>query len=222
MAGVLPWSYSSLNAFETCPRRYYLTRITRQVKEPETEATLHGTEVHKALELAVKGEAPLPEKYLPYKPLVDRVMATPGERVVEHQFALTGSFKPTGFFDSDAWVRGVIDLGIINRKAGVVLDWKTGKVKTDGDQLKLFAVAAFASFDQLQTVKTGYVWLKHGKLTSANFKREDAPGIWQEFLPRVRRMEKAQEADRWPPNPSGLCRAWCPVGRKLCDFCGTN
>lgn len=98
----------------------------------------------------------------------------------------------------------------------------TGKVKTDGDQLKLFAAAAFAQYPHVNTVSTGYIWLAHDKLTRRDFTRDEVPVIWQEFIPRIRRMELAQEKDNWPPNPSGLCKAWCPVGKKLCDFCGKD
>ena len=53
MSKPLAWSYSLLQAFETCPRRFKLTRITKEVQEPQSEAMLHGNEVHKSLELAV-------------------------------------------------------------------------------------------------------------------------------------------------------------------------
>jgi len=222
MAAILPWSYSSLTAFETCPRRFYLTRIAKVVQEPQTEATIHGNEVHKALELAIKGEKVLPEKYQQYAPIVDRARATPGKHLVEHKFALTASFKPTTFFAKDAWVRGVIDFAAVGTKSASALDWKTGRVKNDGDQMKLFAAAMVSSFPYLESVKTGYVWLAHGKLTSQEFRKDEVPVIWQEFVPRVRRMENAMETDKWLPNPSGLCRAYCPVGRSNCDFCGSK
>ena len=101
-----------------------------------------------------------------------------------------------------------------------MLDYKTGKPKEDGDQLKLFAATTFALEPWLESVKTGYLWLAHNKVTDASFKREDVSVIWQEFVPRVQRMQKAQELDLWPPRPSGLCKAWCPVGKRLCEFCG--
>jgi hypothetical protein len=49
-----PWSYSSLSSFLQCPRRFYLTRVVKEVKEPPTQATLWGQEVHSALELRIK------------------------------------------------------------------------------------------------------------------------------------------------------------------------
>ncbi len=219
---VLPWSYSSLTAFENCPRRYYLTKVAKAVVEPQNEAATHGNEVHKALELHLTGDKALPAKYEQYRALVDRVKMQPGKRLVEFKFGLTEGYTPTGFFDKNVWFRGVIDVGVVGTKTGTLLDWKTGKPKSDGDQLKLFAAAGFAEFPYLEKIKTGYVWLAHGKLDSKEFTRDDIPGIWQEFTPRVIRMVNALEKDRFMPKPSGLC-GWCPVGIENCEFWkGTN
>lgn len=222
MAGVTPWSFSSLSAFETCPRRFYLTRISKQVAEPQTEATLWGNQVHKALELAVAGQKGLDAKYSAYQPIVDRLRATEGVKYTEQKVGLTENLKPTSFFAKDVWYRGVLDVTVVRDKTAVVLDYKTGKVKSDGDQLRLFAATAFAQYPHVETVRTGYLWLQHDKTTPKTFRREEAPVIWQEFVSRVNRMEDAQERDRWLPNPSGLCAKWCPVGKKLCDFCGKD
>lgn len=219
---VLPWSYSTLQAFETCPRRFYLTRISKQVSEPQHAASMWGNEVHKALEKAVKGEEPLPTRFKEYASIVTRVRQTPGKKLCEQKFGITASFRPTDFFAKDVWFRGVIDLNVIGTKKAATLDYKTGKIKTDGDQLKLFAAATFTHFPYLEEVTTGYLWLKDDKLTPATFTKDDIPVIWQEFLPRVNRMEQAQKNDVWMPRPSGLCREYCPVGKKLCDFCGKD
>jgi hypothetical protein len=220
--GVLPWSYSSLTAFETCPRRYHLTRITKEVREAQTEATTHGNEVHKAMELHIKGEKPMPEKYAAYRKIAERAKMEPGKKLVEFKFGLTASFRPTEFFAKDVWCRGVIDYAAITPKSASVLDWKTGKPKVDTDQLKLFAAVTFATNPYITSVKTGYIWLGHGKISVEKFKKEDTPAIWNEFTPRVIRMVKAQEQDRFPPNPSGLCKNWCPVPNSKCEFSGKN
>lgn len=222
MPNVVPWSYSSLQAYETCPRRYKITKIDKLVTEPQTQATMWGNEVHKALELAGKGEQPLPERFKEYQPIVMRLQKSAGKKLFEYKFGLNKSLKPTTFFGKDVWVRGVIDVGLIGTKTGVILDHKTGKPKTDGDQLKLFAGVAFSAFPHLEKVHTGYLWLAHNKVDQATFTKADAPNIWGEFAMRVRRMEISQEKDDFPPKPSGLCREWCPVGRKLCEFCGKD
>lgn len=217
---VIPWSYSSMTAFETCPRRYYLTKVTKDVSDPPGEAALHGTMVHKAIEDYLNGTAEFPDKYGQYRRTVDAVKAACGVLSVEHKFALTRGFKPTDFFGKDAWVRGVFDVHVVSGANATVLDWKLGKIKEDHEQLKLFAAATFATAPEVQSVKTGYVWLAHNKVTKQTFDREEAPGIWQEYLPRVRRLEKAQETGNFPPKPSGLCKAWCPCTRAHCEFSG--
>ena len=222
LANVIPWSYSSLTSYETCPRRHKILKIDKLIKEAQTEAILWGNRVHKELELAVADGKPLGPEYVQYQGIVSKVMSAPGEKFAERKFALTASFKPTEFFAADAWMRGVIDLTVVNGKTAAVVDWKTGKVKTDGDQLKLFAAAGFAIYPEVNTVNTGYAWLAANTVTTKRFTRDEVPVIWQEFIPRVARMEAAVENDNWPPKPSGLCKNYCPVGRRLCSHCGKD
>lgn len=215
------WSYSALTAFETCPRRYQLTRVTKEVVEKQTEATLWGNKVHKALELFAKGKQPLPPDFKAYEKYVRKIQSYEGKRVVEEKIALTSSFRPTTWFAKDVWVRGIIDIGVVGSDTAYLLDWKTGKRKPDSDQLKLFAALAFAHYPWIDKVVTGFIWLKDAKFDKGTFTREQLPEIWNEFLPRVTRLELAYKDDKWVAKPSGLCKNWCPVGKRLCEFCGT-
>lgn len=216
----MPWSYSSLTAYETCPRRFFLTRISKQVSEKQTEATMHGNEVHKALELYVGGKQGLPEKYSRYKEVADNIRAARGEKLLEYKFGLTKDLRPTTFFGKDVWCRGVLDVGVLRNKSATILDYKTGKRKFDTDQLKLFAMAAMSNWPFLEYVDTGYVWLQTSQLDTQRFTREERQSIAQEFAIRVHRMEQSEAKNEWPAKPSGLCREWCPVGKQLCEHCG--
>lgn len=215
-----PWSYSALTAFETCPRRFYLTRVARQVKEPQTEATIWGNQVHKALELYAKGEKPLPHDLKQFQKYVDKVLSHEGKRVIEQRVALDSSLRPTTWMAKNVWVRGVIDIGVVGSERAFLLDWKTGKRKPDSDQLKLFAALAFASYPWIDKVTTGFIWLKPKEFDKETFTRDQLTEIWGEFHPRLSRLAHAYAEDKWTPKPSGLCRNWCPVGKKLCEFCG--
>jgi len=216
-----PWSYSALTAFETCPRRFYLTRVSREVKEPQTEATLWGNKVHKALELYAKGEKPLQKDFKVFQRYVDKILSYEGKRVVEKQVALDRNLRPTTWMAKNVWVRGIIDIGVVGSEKAYLLDWKTGKRKPDSDQLKLFAALAFASFPWIERVTTGFIWLKPREFDKETFTREQLTEIWGEFHPRLSRLATAYAEDKWTPKPSGLCRSWCPVGQRLCEFCGT-
>lgn len=215
-----PWSYSSLTAYETCPRRFFLTRVSKQVSEPQTDATRHGNEVHSALEKYVGGTAKLADKYEGYRAVADKLKAAPGEKKLEYKFGLTKALRPTTFFGGDVWLRGVLDVCVLQEKTAIVLDYKTGKRKIDADQLRLFAGSALALWPWMEQVKTGYIWLQTGQMDTEVFTQDDKPVIFQEFAARVHRMETSEKKDDWPARPSGLCKSWCPVGKALCDHCG--
>ena len=213
------WSYSALNAFETCPRRYYLTKISKQVKEPQSAEMSEGNAVHKALELHIKGTQYLPDEYKKWLPAVEMVKNASGEVMAERKFALTQNFEETTYFAKDVWMRGVFDVAILNGNKAAIIDWKTGKRKFDADQLKLFAASAFKLWPHVTEVNTSFVWLKEGKADNDKFVADDSPKLWREFSIRVERMEVAADTQNYPPRPSGLCRGWCPVGKALCEHC---
>lgn len=209
-----------LTAFETCPRRFNLTRVTRQVTEPQTTATIYGNEVHKALEHYVGGTATLPERFEQYRPVADKLRIAPGRKLLEYKFGLTRALQPTGFFEANCWVRGVLDVAVVREKSAVVLDYKTGKRKPDHDQLGLFALAATKLWPFAQKVKTGYVWLQSQQMDTKEYTHNDVAPLAQDFAARAQRLEDAHKIDRWPARPSGLCRQWCPVGVTFCEHCG--
>ncbi len=224
MAASLAWSYSALTSFETCPRRHYLTRIAKQVVEPESDAIKWGNRVHGALEAYLLHGAALPVGMEQFKPLADKIKAKgsePGADIAaERKVCLNDSYKPVAYFAKDAWVRGVLDLSVKKGSKLFVGDWKTGKPKPDSHQLKLFAALAMESDPDVNEVVTAFIWLQPGTLTIDRFTREDLAEIWQEFIPRVARLQHAVTANNFPPRPSGLCRSYCPVGKRNCDYCG--
>ncbi len=216
----LPWSYTALTAFETCPKRYYLTRVAKTVADPMGEAAKWGDWVHKQLQAYAESRTPLPPTLTKLAPLVDKVTGQNGTLVVERKMAITERLTETTWFGKDAWCRGIVDLGVIGTRHAFLLDWKTGARKPDNPQLALFAALAMAIHGDLQEVTTAYVWLKDGKLDPKVFTRQQLVDIWRDFLPRVERMRAAFEENKWPERPSGLCRNYCPVGKQNCLHCG--
>jgi len=215
------WSFTSLSAFETCPWRYYLTKVSKEVAEPPYDHRAHGNEVHKLFENHVKGDGHMPEAYKHLWPLADRIRREPGRKECEMKVALNASLQPVAFFAKDVWFRGIFDVALLKPKSVTVLDYKTGKRKPADDQLKLFAGAAFALWPFAEKVTTGYLWLKDKKLDKKEYDRSEKPIIWQEFAQRVGRIEHAMKTDNFPKRPSGLCREWCPVGQRKCEHCGS-
>ena len=218
MTNAMPaWSYSSLNNYETCPRKYYLTRVAKKIIEPQGEAAKYGDDVHKALELSVVNQQPLPDKYSTWQPIASKVMSAKGKRSAELKLAINKSFQPVSWFDKTAWCRGIVDIVVENNVKAWAGDWKTGKRKPESTQLMLFAGLLFHHKPYLEHVTTSFIWLKDSKIDTEKFDRGSIGNIWQEFMPRVQRMQASYENDKWVPKPSGLC-GWCPVGKDNCEF----
>ena len=207
------WTYSRLEKFETCPRQFYHVRVKRDIVEPPTEATLWGGRVHEAMEYRIKDGTVLPEGMTQWEGLANKISNMAGEKFCEAEMALDSNFQPAPW--SNAWTRGIADLLIVNGDKAVNLDYKTGKRKLT-HQLMLYAGYTFAIYPQVNTVVTGFVWLRDKKIDKETFTRDQVPIIWQTFIPKVRKLESAYERDAWPARPSGLCKGWCPV--KTCEF----
>lgn len=210
------WSYSALQLFETCPRKFQALRITKEVKDTDSEALRWGNYLHKQFEEYINagGKFVLPQELNRYRALLDAVIAKGGEKFAEYSVALTRTLTPTSFFGKDVWTRGKLDVLILNGEEAYVLDWKTGKPKPDPTQVKLFALYVFALFPQVNTVKAGFVWVAEGVTNAVDiytFTRDDETAMWNEFLPRIKVFEDAHQTNQWPVRPSGLCKAYCPV-----------
>jgi hypothetical protein len=224
MSKAFAWSFSALNSFETCPLRYKLTRITKQAQEVQTKESLWGNRVHKAFENKLKHRTPFPAEAREFEHVAESILkgAQGAKLTAEGKLAITANFKLTTYFAPDVWLRVVTDFQVERKDRLVVGDFKTGKKKPDSTQLALSAATLFATKPYIQHITSCFLWLKDGTTTTERYTRDEAADIWQEFMPRVKRMEEAIKADKMPPRPSGLCRNYCPVGKRLCDHCGTN
>lgn len=211
------WSFSSLNQFVNCPRQYQLLRVTKEVKQVESTEMKWGNEVHKHLENRVKDGTPLPDSLSHLEGLVRKILHYEGEVHTEKQLCINEEFKPIGWFDKDAWCRGIVDIGVRQGKRYWVGDYKTGKRRPDSDQLMLFAALVLHHNPDIDTVRTSYIWLKDRSIDTERYTREQLPEIWQHFMPKITRLEKAYEQDKWQSKPSGLC-SWCPVTKAHCEF----
>ena len=219
------WSYSALQLFETCPRKFQALRITKEVKEPENESLRWGNWLHKQFEQYIRAEGKfvIPKEIERYRKLLDTVLAQPGEKYAEYEVCLSPQLKMLSWYDKNAWSRGKLDVLIIDGDKATVLDWKTGKPKSDDTQAKLFALYVFTLFPHVEEVKAGFIWVGEGVTNPVDlrtYSRRDQTDLWNEFLPRIKIYEEAHTTNQWPVRPSGLCKKYCPV--TSCPHNGAN
>lgn len=210
------WSYSSLKEFTNCPKQYYHLKVKQDYEKKATEQMLYGTEVHKALEDYVRDGTPLAKNYQRFQGPLDALMEIQGTRYPEHKMALFHDKVPCDFEDEKRWVRGVVDLLIVDGKSAYIVDYKTGSNKyADPKQLKLMALMAYAHFPDIVSIKAGLLFITKNVFVPEEYERSDIGRLWAEFTPSLERLRLAYENDSWPPMPTGLC-GWCPVN--TCRF----
>jgi RecB family exonuclease len=213
----LSHSYSSIKLYENCPLRYYRQRIVKDVTDPGGDASKHGERIHTFLENRLKGSG-LDAEVAQYEPLCASVesLAKQGTLHIEKELVLTENLVPTGWWDSDAWLRSKLDVLVVIDATAVVMDWKTGKRNADQFQMQMFAAQVFKHFPDVQQVKTSLVWLKTMEMDTEVYNRADINTVWAEIMKRIQRIHSSVEHDNWPAKPSGLCR-FCPC-RHDCDY----
>src|SRR5690348_6405501 len=161
---VLAWSYSAITAYENCPYKFWATKVGK-ICSDVNQKNKDGADDHEAFEHYVGRGRRLPEHLVKYQPVLDKLKAAPGDKVVEQQFALDQNYAPCGFKDwNNAWVRAISDYLCINGQVAQMVDYKFGKVHKDPDQNSLVAAVLFQTYPQLQLVKSAYWYVKFDKV----------------------------------------------------------
>jgi hypothetical protein len=210
------WSFSSLKEYVNCPRQYQELKVLKRFEKKATEQMLYGTVVHKVCEDYVAEGKPLAKNYERFKPVLDSLVAIPGTKYPEYEMALTRDKVPCGFTDENRWVRGIVDLLIVDGDHAFIVDYKTGSNRyPDPKQLKLMALMTFAHFPEVKVIKAGLLFVMHESFMDEEYSRNQIPKLWSYFSTDLERLNISYENNIWNPNPTPLC-GWCPV--KTCEF----
>lgn len=214
----LSHSFSSIKMYENCPHRYYHQRIAKSVTDTGGEASLYGERVHKFLEDRMREGKELPPDVANLEPVVQSVLNLKGDGhlEVEREMTLTKDLSVTTWWAEDAWLRSKLDILILRDERAFVMDWKTGKRRPDFTQLELFALQVFAHYPYVESVRTGFIWIKDSAMDKEVYKRDNSSALWERLLTRIRRIEQSAEKDVWPAKPSGLCN-FCPC-KSFCEY----
>jgi hypothetical protein len=210
------WSYSAIKTFEQCPKKYYHTRVARDVTDVGGEAAIYGTDVHAAAELYVRDGTPIPKKFDYMAPIVNKLMSFPGTKLAEQKLGIaklrTGEIVPCDFDDPEAWWRGIADLLIIENVYAKCIDYKTSKNAHYADlrQLDLLSGAVFLHHPTIKVIDGALLFVVCGQLVPKRY-HVDKLGIYlSTFDKQLENLADAHRSGVWNAKASGLC-GWCPV-----------
>ena len=213
------WSYSSLKTFQQCPKKYYHTKVAKDVKEPDTQATLYGKSAHTVAEEHIRDKKPVPPKFDYMKPILEQLDAIPGEKLCEVQLGMTRDLKSCEFNAKNVWWHGIADLVVINEAKQLAhsVDYKTSKSAryADTKQLDLVAAGLFAKFPKIMKVKSALIFTVSKEFVQATHYREMMPKYLEQPAKDVARIEAALENGVWNPISGPLCK-FCAI--KQCEY----
>jgi len=224
MSKAAPWSFSRIKAFEQCPKQFYHEKVLKQYPFIQTEAMIYGNQFHKACEDYIGKGEPLPERFMYIKDALDKLNQRKGVKICEQRLGVTANLEPCKFGARNVWFRGIVDLAILDEDSGIgwIIDYKTGKSAkyADKGQLELMALAIFAHYPKITSIRAGLLFVVANKLVKETYEVADRANLWEKWSSNYATMEKAFEADVWNPRPSGLCKRHCPVTE--CAHNGSN
>lgn len=210
------WSFSALKEYVNCPRQYHEVKVLKRYEKKVTQQMTYGTEVHKACEDYVGEGKPLAKNYQHFQPILDSLLEIEGTRYPEHEMGLYRDGTACAFDDPERYVRGIVDLLIVDGDTAYIIDYKTGSNKyPDPKQLKLMALMTFAHFPEVKRIKAGLLFIVHNSFMDEEYTRSQIDDLWGAFVPALIQLETSFETGVWNPNRTPLC-GWCPV--TSCEF----
>ena len=219
MSKNIVWSFSSLKTFQQCPKKYYHTKIAKDIVEPDTKATLYGKSAHTVAEEYIRDGVPVPEQFAYMKATLDVLNAIPGEKLCEVKLGLTKNLESCDFNAPNVWWHGIADLVVINQENGTAysVDYKTSKNARYADvkQLDLVACGLFAKFPEIKRVKSALIFTVSKEFVRAEHHREMADKYIEKPSQDVARIEAALSNGVWNPIQGPLCK-FCAV--KSCEY----
>lgn len=201
------YSYTFLNDAENCLYKAYRKHIKRDLpKEEMSEALLEGIRVHEALEkYIITGKGP-GEVSLIAAEAAKKFRDRGAE--AEKKLGMSKQRVAADYWDPDVWLRGKIDVLLVEGDTALIVDWKTGKKRENPFELKVQALLVQCNYPVTYIYGT-YVWIKDEELG----KMYDLSGVsevYSDVCEIMHKAEKCGESGKWPKKPNALC-GWCPV-----------
>jgi len=209
------WSYSRVNSFKQCPKKYYHLYVKKDVQDKGNAATFYGNKVHKAAEHYIKDGKELAREYKFMQGTLDAFNNIEGTKHCEIRLGVAredGEYSPTTFFGKDVWWRGIADLLILNGDKALIIDYKTSKNTNYADtrHLDLLAGATFIHYPEVKKVKSALSFVVCKGFITKDHTVDMYKSYMSVFDSELERIEVALEKDVWNPVESGLC-GFCPV-----------
>jgi PD-(D/E)XK nuclease superfamily protein len=202
------YTFTNLQAYRNCAHAMFRRYLKKDIPYIETPEMKWGNDVHTAFERRVGSRQPLPENMQQWEafaaPFDGRIVS------VEQKLGITAKGQPTGFWDSDCWFRGKVDVAVLSNDKAFINDWKTGKSNyEDPFELETGALLLKAKYPELTAIKGNYTWLKENRVGQP-YDLSRFRATWDEINRLVGKIEADRVSGEFEKQRSGLC-GYCDV-----------
>ena len=210
-----PYSMSRLTEYERCPQKFWF-KYVQKLPEIQDNAGFRGQVIHKAIATALSGgdwEDILSELELDdidnARYMVDSAVRYSKQlgRIVgiETKFAIDEGGNLVEWFNSDGFVRGIIDLITEDSQGNwMIWDWKTGHTKPTKFQIFLYAWAVQKALKRTIS-KVGYILLGSSDILEFDVSEEELKITERKLNKLIKTLEND---DKFEPTPGTHC-AYC-------------
>lgn len=219
-----PYSFSKLQCFEMCPRRFKFTYIDKIKPQTIPEALTKGRKFHEILENYTKHQEykdKYPEEYEKVQNFVkskvsEQYLDAINEKIKvlkEHAIGLDNNLNPCKYSDKKCLFRGKFDLATIIGNTLNIIDYKTGANKSevyqDYRQLMFYALYFFKKSANIDKIKISYIYVYHNNENSMVLERKYIKNYEYALKEMISKVESATEF----PKCMKLC-SWCPYNHE--------
>lgn len=227
--GPMAWSYSRLQVYRECPRKFYYKFIERLI-EPQGDAASRGQEVHELFEHYARGGGVEFKEKVHTDCLKWLEHTRELKPIIEEGFAFDQSWQRTEYFAKNVACRVKMDLFYqVSRppkKAphkytgklpiAISLDYKTGKIDPEkhAEQLKLYALSGLLILPEVSAVQTGVWYVDHEAKPRfmAEFGRSQLTMLKRYWEGETKRLFKDRVYRATPSTTCSWCYASCHKG----------
>ena len=210
-------SFSSINNYLNCPKKFYEVNVTYAWRDASF-ATAKGEDIHGKIEKYITGQSEKLDvavddrlkKLMPqYRQMYETqdLPASTYKVCVEKQYAVDENFSPCEWKSPKAILRGKVDFSILHPLSLTVIDWKSGKKRSNSLQAHIYGLLVKPTVS-VPDITCSFDYLDKGL--------GDSYQITDKGLSITKKIvEKVLEAKDFPERRNPLC-PWCPV--KSCSY----
>ena len=179
------FSYSKINTYNICPRKYEFSYIDFYPRKGSSDIVLKGTLLHKMIELYINDkdyDIPYEKEFLSLKEEDFNAFKEDFEKIKEQPLIkqlkkmkdsceINVEQKLTNIFENFIF-SGNTDTLVKNEKKLIIIDYKTGKVNQNFEQLEFYALVSSYLYPEVQDFLLVLSFVSHEQDLKITLKKE--------------------------------------------------